>query len=73
VTAKSTVSYELDPVRPARLTPAQKAELAALAALPDDQIDTSDILPLSETFWQNAVRNPFRRSVKQRGHVATDE
>jgi hypothetical protein len=61
---KSLVTYELDPERPPLLTAAQKAELAALATLPDDRIDTSDIPPLSETFWQNAVRSRFYRTVK---------
>ena len=61
---KRPVIYELDPERPPLLTAAQKAELAALVALPDDRIDTSDIPPLSETFWQNAVRNPSYRPVK---------
>jgi uncharacterized protein (DUF4415 family) len=69
---KSTITYELDPERPARLTPAQKVELEALAALPDDQIDTSDIPPLSETFWQNAVPNPFYRPVKHQVTVRLD-
>jgi hypothetical protein len=62
---KYTVSYELDPERPAPLTPARKVELETLAGQPGEQIDTSDIPPLSETFWQNAVRNPFYRPVKQ--------
>jgi hypothetical protein len=61
---KSTVNYELDPRRPAPLTAAQKTDLAVLATLRDDKIDTSDIPTLSETFWHNAVRNPFRRPVK---------
>jgi len=69
---RGTVTYELDPERPAPLTAAQKAELAALAAVPDEQIDTSDIPPLSETFWQNAVRNPFYRPVKQQVTVRLD-
>jgi hypothetical protein len=43
-----------------------------LAAVLDDQIDTSDIPPLPETFWQNAVRNPFYRPVKQRVTVRMD-
>ena len=46
------------------LTAAQRRELAALAALPDDTIDYSDIPPLTERFWENAVRNPFYRPVK---------
>ena len=69
---KNAVTYELDPQRPSPLTAAQQAELAALAALPDDQIDTSDIPPLSETFWQNAVGNPFYRPVKQQVTVRLD-
>jgi uncharacterized protein (DUF4415 family) len=69
---KNAVTYELDPQRPAPLTAAQKAELAALAAVPDGQIDTSDVPPLSETFWKNAVRNPFYRPVKQQVTVRVD-
>lgn len=69
---RNTVTYELDPERPAPLTAAQQAELQALAALPDDQIDTSDIPPLSEPFWQNVVPNPFYRPVKQQVTVRLD-
>jgi uncharacterized protein (DUF4415 family) len=69
---KSTVSYELDPVRPAPLTPAQTKELRALATLPDTRIDTSDVPPLTEAFWKNAVRNPFYRPVKQQVTVRVD-
>jgi uncharacterized protein (DUF4415 family) len=47
------------------LTPGQKRELAALAALPDDQIDTSDIPELPPGAWKNAVRGRFYRPVKQ--------
>ena len=35
------------------------AEITALNAMPDEAIDFSDSLPLSEEFWQNAIRNPF--------------
>jgi uncharacterized protein (DUF4415 family) len=48
-----------------QLTAAQRRKLAALAALPDDKIDYSDIPPLTDKFWENAVRNPFYRPVKQ--------
>jgi uncharacterized protein (DUF4415 family) len=54
------------------LTAAQRRELAALAALPDDTIDYSDIPPLTEKFWENAVRNPFYRPVKQQLTVRLD-
>jgi uncharacterized protein (DUF4415 family) len=69
---KSTVTYELNPQQPKPLTAAQKVELKALEALRDDQIDTTDIPPASETFWRNAVRNPFYRPVKQQLTVRVD-
>lgn len=47
------------------LTAAQRRRLASLAALPDEKIDYSDIPPLPDEFWKNAVRNPFYRPVKQ--------
>src|SRR5579863_30378 len=47
------------------LTAARKRRLEELSQLPDEQIDTSDIPELGETFWQNAVRNPFYRPLKQ--------
>jgi len=47
------------------LTAKQKRELAAVAALPDDRIDTSDIPELPPSAWKNAVRGRFYRPVKQ--------
>jgi uncharacterized protein (DUF4415 family) len=47
------------------LTQRQKRELAALAALPDDRIDTSDIPELPPGAWKNALRGRFYRPVKQ--------
>jgi uncharacterized protein (DUF4415 family) len=47
------------------LAPRQKRELAVLAALPDDQIDTSDIPELPPGAWKNAIRGRFYRPVKQ--------
>jgi uncharacterized protein (DUF4415 family) len=47
------------------LTRRQEKELAALSALPDDQIDTSDIPELPATAWKDAVRGKFYRPVKQ--------
>jgi uncharacterized protein (DUF4415 family) len=43
----------------------QKKELAALAALPDQQIDTSDIPELPPGAWKDAVRGRFYRPLKQ--------
>ncbi len=48
-----------------RLTDGRKRRLEKLSRLPDSEIDTSDIPELTENFWQNAVRNPFYRPVKQ--------
>ncbi len=54
------------------LTEAEKREARALAAMPDDTIDYSDIPPLTEDFWKNAVRNPFYRPVKKQLTVRVD-
>ena len=41
----------------------QKAEIKALAALPDDEIDTSDLPEILD--WSGARRGPLYRPVKQ--------
>lgn len=46
-----------------RLTPAQQAEIEALAALPDDHIDTQDMPEVRD--WRGARRGVFFRPVKQ--------
>ncbi len=69
---KNTVNYELDPEQSEPLTAEQKAELEALATLPEDRIDTSDIPPLPEAFWKSALRNPFYRPVKEQITVRLD-
>ena len=46
-----------------RLTPAQQAELEALAALPDDKIDTRDIPEVRD--WSGARRGLFFRPIKK--------
>jgi uncharacterized protein (DUF4415 family) len=55
-----------------KLMPASKRKLAKLAERPDSGIDFSDIPPLTESFWKNAVRNPFYRPVKQQLTVRLD-
>jgi uncharacterized protein (DUF4415 family) len=45
------------------LTPAQVAELEALAALPDDQINTRDIPEQKD--WSGAKRGLFFRPIKK--------
>jgi uncharacterized protein (DUF4415 family) len=54
------------------LTPARKRRLVELAARPEADIDFSDIPPLDEKFWKNAVRNPYYRPVKQQLTVRLD-
>lgn len=46
------------------MTDQQKAELAALAAMSDDEIDTTDI-PEVPMDWSKARRGVFYRPVKQ--------
>ena len=52
------------------LTDEQQARLSVLAKMPDSAIDYSaidysDIPPLDDAFWKNAVRNPFYKPTKQ--------
>lgn len=56
----SIIKYKHVPGR--ALTAKEKRDLAKLALLPDDQIDTSDIPELSSEEWKNAVRGKFFRS-----------
>lgn len=51
----STVKLMLDPKLPPPLTPAQKSRLMALAAMPDDQIDTSDAPFRPDAVWMKAA------------------
>ena len=69
---KNTVRYEIDLNNLPALTAAQKAELAALRQKSDEEIDCSNIPPLDETFWANAVRNPFYRPTKTSTTVRLD-
>ena len=67
-----TVKREVDLANLPPLTADQKAELAALAVLPDSQIDHSDIPPLTDEFWKQATRNPFYKPTKQATTVRVD-
>ena len=64
------VEVDLNSLPP--LTQAQKADLKALADMPDSTIDTSDIPPLDESFWKNAIQNPFYRPTKSSTTVRVD-
>ena len=66
------VKFQLDPQNMPALTAKQRAEVAALAAQSDKQIDKSDIAALGDAFWQNAVRNPLYKATKQSTTVRLD-
>lgn len=48
------------------LTPEQIEELKALADLPDSEIDFSDIPPLTDTFFENAVQGMMYRRLHKK-------
>jgi uncharacterized protein (DUF4415 family) len=60
---KKIVRSKLSELPP--LTEKQHAELRALAARPDSEIDTSDIPELPRERWAHAVRGSLYRPVKQ--------
>jgi uncharacterized protein (DUF4415 family) len=71
--SRKLVRVDFDPATPPPpLTEAQKAELAPLAARPDEEIDYSDIPPLTEEFWRNAVRGRFYKPTKTSTTVRID-
>jgi uncharacterized protein (DUF4415 family) len=69
---KHTAVRELDLERPARLTRRQKTDLAALAAMPDDKIDYSDIPSTTLKSWEQGVRRGFYKPVKRQLTVRVD-
>lgn len=66
------VRYKLDVANPPRLTPEQETELAVLAAMPDEDIDFSDIPETTEAMWKNAVVGKFYRPIKKQVTVRID-
>jgi uncharacterized protein (DUF4415 family) len=64
--------YQVDLESLPPLTQVQKRELAALSAVPDSQIDVSEIPPLTDDFWKKAVKNPFYKPVKLATTVRVD-
>jgi uncharacterized protein (DUF4415 family) len=40
--------------------------------MPDEMIDYSDIPPLGEDFWKDAIRNPYYKPVKKQLTVRLD-
>lgn len=66
------VRYEVNLSNLPPLTEKQKAEIKAVAAMPDSEIDYSDLPPLDNSFWKNAVRNPFYKPTKTSTTVRVD-
>ena len=58
-----TVSHTPETLPP--LTDVQREQLARLAAISDETIDTRDIPELSDAAWRAGVRGRFYRPVKQ--------
>ena len=69
---KKIVSYEIDLENPPALTHCQHVELEALQAMSDESIDYSDIPPLTDDFWTNAISNPFYKPTKKSTTVRVD-
>ena len=69
---KKRIHYESDPNTLTPLSEEQQAELKALAEMPDNEIDYSDIPPLTDAFWKNAVRNPLYKPIKTSTTVRLD-
>ena len=66
------VRYTIDLENPPPLTVKQKAEIAALMKMKDEDIDLSDIPELTDDFWKNAQRGRFFRPVKESTTVRLD-
>jgi len=66
----STVRYAADQI-PAP-TAKRIKELENLAARPDSEIDYSDLPPLTDAFWEKAVRGRFYKAVKKPTSVRID-
>jgi uncharacterized protein (DUF4415 family) len=63
IRGKAEIRVKRSPGEP--LSEKQKRMLSALAALPDDQIDTSDIPELPPNAWKGAIRGRFYRPLKR--------
>ncbi len=64
------VRFEAKPGQP--LAARQKREIQALKAMPDEQIDTSDIPELPPDAWKHAVRGKWYRPVKKAVSIRLD-
>jgi uncharacterized protein (DUF4415 family) len=70
--SKRLVRREVDLADLPPLIEKQKAELAALAARPEGDIDYSEIPPLTAKFWTDAARGKFYKPIKTSTTVRID-
>ena len=70
--SKKLIKRTIDLTNPPSLTKKQKVALAALDVRPDSEIDFSDIPPLTEGFWKNAVRGKYYKPIKTSTTVRID-
>jgi len=66
------VRSTIDLAHPPALTRAQIAEFDALDAMPESEIDYSDIPPFDPKRWHLAIRNPYYRPTKTSTTVRID-
>lgn len=64
-----TVTRTIDLVQPPKLSEAAKLRLKALN---ESEIDYSDIPPLNDEFWKNAISNPLYKPTKKITTVRLD-
>lgn len=70
---ESMVHFQLDMKRPKPLTPAQRKELKALAAMPDSQIDYSDLPPMDKELFKKVSRGELYRPQKMQLTLRIDK
>jgi uncharacterized protein (DUF4415 family) len=69
---KHIVTTKLDTAKPRPLTRGQRAEIAALAKMPDREIDYSDIARTPVSLLERAVRRGLCHPVKRQLSVRID-
>ena len=70
--SKKPVKHEVELANLPPLSAKQKAELAALAARREEDVDYSDMPPLSAEFWKNAEQGKFYKPTKTSTTVRID-
>ena len=70
--SKKIVKRKVDLTKLPPLTKKQRAEVVAAADRPNGKIDFSDIPPLPDEFWKNAVRGKYYKPTKTSTTVRID-